>query len=201
MPRRCRWDPVTLEDATDGRGADALAKPEQLTLQPHISPAPVLPRHPHDQGDDDVVDRWPPGPVRVVHRQRTRRRCQPKIVSGLTRRWQRSTRGSRWTRAANTARSAQSKPDVGWCGAARRPRGAARGARHPYCSETGTAGAGGGSGNSPVVTAARRPGSASSALTAELSGVGRRRIAATLGGGGNGAELAAALRCPCRGGG
>src|SRR3954453_6582244 len=28
-------------------------------------PARVLPRHPHHQGGEDVVDRWPSGPVRV----------------------------------------------------------------------------------------------------------------------------------------
>src|SRR6185436_15043587 len=52
-------------DPTDGRGADAVAELEQLTLQPHISPARVLPRHPHYQGGEDVVDRRPSGPVRV----------------------------------------------------------------------------------------------------------------------------------------
>ena len=39
VPHRRRWDPVTLEDATDGRGADAVAELEQLTLQPQVSPA------------------------------------------------------------------------------------------------------------------------------------------------------------------
>jgi hypothetical protein len=42
-----------------------MAKLEQLALQPLVSPARVLPRHPHNQGDEHVIDRWPPGPVRV----------------------------------------------------------------------------------------------------------------------------------------
>ena len=36
-PRRRRWDPVTLEDATDGRGAHAVAECEQLALDPHVA--------------------------------------------------------------------------------------------------------------------------------------------------------------------
>ena len=62
---RRRWDPVALEDPADRRGADAVAEFEQLALDPHVSPARVLPRHPHDQRGEDVVDRWPSGPVRV----------------------------------------------------------------------------------------------------------------------------------------
>jgi hypothetical protein len=65
VPRRSRWDPVTLQDAPDGRGADAVAELEQLALPPHISPARVLARHPHHQSNDDLVDRWASGPVRV----------------------------------------------------------------------------------------------------------------------------------------
>jgi hypothetical protein len=60
-PHRRRWDPVTLEDAPDRGGADAVAELEQLALEPHVPPARVLPRHPHHQGDQDLVDRWPPG--------------------------------------------------------------------------------------------------------------------------------------------
>jgi hypothetical protein len=44
---------------------DAVAELEQLAPEPHIPPARVLPRHPHDQGGDDVVDPWTTGPVRV----------------------------------------------------------------------------------------------------------------------------------------
>ena len=62
---RRRWDPVALQDPADCRGADAVAEFEQLALDPHVSPARVLPRHPHYQGGEDVVDRWPSGPVRV----------------------------------------------------------------------------------------------------------------------------------------
>jgi hypothetical protein len=42
-----------------------------------------------------------------------RRRCQRRIVSGVTRRWRRSARGSRRTSAAKTARSAQSRRGLG----------------------------------------------------------------------------------------
>ena len=62
---RRRWDAVALQDPPDRRGADAVAELEQLALDPHVSPARVLPRHPHHQGGEDVVDRWPSGPVRV----------------------------------------------------------------------------------------------------------------------------------------
>jgi hypothetical protein len=36
VPRRSRWDPVTLQDAPDGRGADAVAELEQLALDPLV---------------------------------------------------------------------------------------------------------------------------------------------------------------------
>ena len=62
---RRRWDAVALQDPPDRRGADAVAEFEQLALDPHVPPARVLPRHPHHQGGEDVVDRWPSGPVRV----------------------------------------------------------------------------------------------------------------------------------------
>ena len=42
-----------------------MAECEQLALDPYVPPAPVLPRHPHHQGDQDVVDRWPSGPAGV----------------------------------------------------------------------------------------------------------------------------------------
>jgi hypothetical protein len=64
-PRR-RWrDSVALQDPPDRRGAHVMAECEQLALDPPVSPARVLPRHPHHQGDQDVVDRWSSGPVRV----------------------------------------------------------------------------------------------------------------------------------------
>ena len=56
---------MALEDPADRRGADAVAECEQLALDPHVPPARVLPRHPHHQGDQDIVGRWPSGPVRV----------------------------------------------------------------------------------------------------------------------------------------
>jgi hypothetical protein len=43
---------VAAEDLPDGRGADAVAEVEQLTLNPQVSPPWVLPRHPHHHGDD-----------------------------------------------------------------------------------------------------------------------------------------------------
>ena len=49
-----------------------------------------------------------------VHLLRTSWRCQRRMVLGVTRRWQRSARGSRRTSAANTARSAYSRRGLGW---------------------------------------------------------------------------------------
>jgi hypothetical protein len=60
-----RWDAVAPKDPADRRGADAVAECEQLALDPQVPPARVLPCHPHHQGDEHVVDRWPSGPVRV----------------------------------------------------------------------------------------------------------------------------------------
>jgi hypothetical protein len=106
--------------AGSSRGARAVAEFEQLALDPHVLPARAPLRHLHHQGGEDVPNRWPSRPVR---------RCQRRIVFGVTRRWQRSVRGDRRTSAANTARSAQSVRGRGWCGAGWRPPAAARGAR------------------------------------------------------------------------
>ena len=57
--------PVALQDPPDRRGADAVAECEQLALDPLVSPARVLPRHPLHQGGEHVVDWWPSGPGRV----------------------------------------------------------------------------------------------------------------------------------------
>ena len=40
-----------------------VAELEQLALDPQVAPARVLPRHPHDQRREDVVNRWPSGPL------------------------------------------------------------------------------------------------------------------------------------------
>ena len=50
VPHRRRWDAVALQDAPDGRGADAVAELEQLALDPQIPPARILSRHPHHHG-------------------------------------------------------------------------------------------------------------------------------------------------------
>jgi hypothetical protein len=42
-----------------------VAELEQLAADSLVSPARVLPRHPHHQRGEHVVDRWPSGPVRV----------------------------------------------------------------------------------------------------------------------------------------
>jgi hypothetical protein len=36
VPRRRRWDPVTLQDPPDRRGTDAVAELEQLALEPRV---------------------------------------------------------------------------------------------------------------------------------------------------------------------
>jgi hypothetical protein len=63
--RRSRWDAVAPQDPPDRRGADAVTESEQLALDPHVAPAPVVPGHPHHQGDEDVVDRRTTAPIRV----------------------------------------------------------------------------------------------------------------------------------------
>jgi hypothetical protein len=104
-----RWrNPVAFEDATDCRCADTVAELEQLALDPHVSAARVLPRHPRHQRDEDVVDRRPSGRFGWVHLLGARRRCQARIVFGVTRRWRRSARGSLRMSAAKIALSAQS---------------------------------------------------------------------------------------------
>ena len=90
------------------------------------------------------------------------------MVFGVTRRWLRSARGSRRTRAANTARAAHGGV-WGWCGGARRPRAAGRGAR---CLWWRTCGPSAGAvrehaGRSDIAAAATRRGSCPT--------VGRRR--------------------------
>src|SRR3954469_8624578 len=60
------WDPVALQDPPDRRGADAVAELEQLALEPRVAPAWVLPCHPHHQGGEGVVDRWPSGGGRSI---------------------------------------------------------------------------------------------------------------------------------------
>jgi hypothetical protein len=57
VPQRRWWDAVALQDPPDRRSAHAVAELEQLALDPLVAPARVLPRHPHHQGDQDVVDR------------------------------------------------------------------------------------------------------------------------------------------------
>ena len=54
-----------------------------------------------------------PGRFGCLQLLRTRRRCQRRIVFGVTRRWQRSVRGSRRERTAKIARSAQSMRGLG----------------------------------------------------------------------------------------
>ncbi len=42
-----------------------MAELEQLALEPDVAPARVLSRHPHHQGGEHVVGRWPSGPVGI----------------------------------------------------------------------------------------------------------------------------------------
>jgi hypothetical protein len=42
-----------------------MAEFDQFALNPPVSPARILRRHPLHQRGDDVVDRWASGPVRV----------------------------------------------------------------------------------------------------------------------------------------
>ena len=65
VPQRSWWDAVALQDPPDRRGTDAVAEHEQLSLDSRVAPARVLLRHPHHQGDEEILDRRPSGPVRV----------------------------------------------------------------------------------------------------------------------------------------
>ena len=138
--RRRWWDPVALQDPPDRRGADAVAECEQLALESLVSPARVLPRHPHHQGGEDVVDRWPSGPVGVG----------PSSADEAAMPAQDRVRGDQAMAhavlgaAAGRARRTRPGPPspgavAGWCGAGRRPRGAARGARRPWRRTCGPA--------------------------------------------------------------
>ena len=105
-----------------------------------VSPARVLPRHPHHQGGQDVVDRWPSGPVRVG----------PSSADEAAMPAQDRVRGDQAmadaVRGAAAGRGRRTRPGlpspgavVGWCGAGRRLRGAARGARRPWWRTCGPA--------------------------------------------------------------
>ena len=156
VSQRRRWDAVALQDPPDRRGADAVAELEQLTLDPRVSPARVLPRHPHHQGGEDVVDRWPSGPVRVG----------PSSADEAAMPAQDRVRGDQALAtqcAGQPPRRARRRwpgpPSpcvvVGWCGAGWRPRGAARGARCPWRRTCG-----------PAVGPARAPAGRSSTAAA-----------------------------------
>jgi hypothetical protein len=110
-----RWDAVALQDPPDRRGADAVAEFEQLSLDPRVAPARVSPAPsapPRRRGRRrSVAVRSGSGRSIVGGRGGD---AIAGIVSGVTRRWQRSARGSRGTRAASTARSAQSMRGRGW---------------------------------------------------------------------------------------
>src|SRR6478609_4079400 len=58
IPWRCRTRRIV-------EAPYAVAESEQFSPEPHVSPARVLPCHPHYQGGEGVLDWWPSGPVRV----------------------------------------------------------------------------------------------------------------------------------------
>ena len=137
---RRRWDAVALEDPPDRRGADAVAELEQLALDPLVSPARVLRRHPYDQRGEHVVDRWAPGSVRVG----------PLLANEAAMPAQDRVRGDQAMAAqcsgqppdrVRRTRPGRPSPGVvwGWCGGARRPRAAARAVRCPWWRTGGPA--------------------------------------------------------------
>jgi hypothetical protein len=65
MPRRRGRDPVVVQDPPDRRSADTVSELEQLAADSLMAQARVLSGHPHHQGGEDVVDRWPSNPVGV----------------------------------------------------------------------------------------------------------------------------------------
>ena len=135
-----RWDPVALQDPPDRRGAYAVAESEQFSPEPHVSPPRVLPRHPHYQGGEGVVDWWPSGPVRVGPSSADEAAMPPQDRVGGDQAMATQCAGQ----AAGPARRTRpGRPNpgavVGWCGAGRRLRGAARGARRPWWWRCGPA--------------------------------------------------------------
>jgi hypothetical protein len=86
---------------------------EQLALNSLVSPALILPGQTLDQRGQRLIEGGRPMRWGYVHFLPTRRRCQRRIVPGVTKRCPRSLGDNLWTSAANTARSAQSKRGVG----------------------------------------------------------------------------------------
>ena len=136
---RRRWDPVALQDATDRRGADTVAEFEQLALDPHIPQLGLSRaiRATSAARTSSIGGR--PDRFGWVHFLRTRRRCQPRMVPGVTRRWRRRPLGSHRMRAANTARSTQSTPVSAWLAGGQRPHDAARAPPPPWRRTCGPA--------------------------------------------------------------
>jgi hypothetical protein len=59
------WDPQPFQHPPHRRGADPVAQAEQLTLDPLVSPARVLPRHLLDQHCEPGIDRRPAAAMRI----------------------------------------------------------------------------------------------------------------------------------------
>ena len=120
-----------LQDRPDGRGGNGMAESDQLTLDASVAPAGILAGHPQHQGPDRWCGGWSAwSSVRVgpaagdelgVPAQQRSGRHQPQLAQrGRQQPAQRAEHGAVEPR--------QCWPGVA-CGAARRPRDAARGSR------------------------------------------------------------------------
>jgi hypothetical protein len=103
------WRYLSLsEDPADRRSADAVVKFEEFALDSLVAPGCVLLGYFLDLCGGGVVDGRAPGSVRIGPLLATKRRCQRRMVLGVTRRCRRSAFGSSRMSADRIVRSAQS---------------------------------------------------------------------------------------------
>jgi hypothetical protein len=108
VPDRCRRYPQPLEDTADRRRSHAVTEFEQLALDslyPQLGFSRAM-RSINETTASSTGGR--PTRFGYVHFLAIRRRCQRRIVPGVTKRCPRSILGRAQTSAANTARFAQS---------------------------------------------------------------------------------------------
>ncbi len=113
-PPGCRRDLQGSEDPADGRCADPVAKLEQLSLDPLVSPARFSMASRSISAAISALTGGRPTRCGQVQWRATRRRCQRRTVPGVTSRCVRSRGGRSRISAARTARSAQSNRGRGW---------------------------------------------------------------------------------------
>jgi hypothetical protein len=97
---------MSAQQSADRGGADPDPELAQLALDPHVAPARILPREPHDDRAELGIDgRATDLRAAVRPLRRTSSRCQRSRVCGVTRKDDHRSRGSRRAAAARKARS------------------------------------------------------------------------------------------------